>query len=131
MVRYFSLSQEHLRIPCKIYEPDFGAPKQCILGVHGFGAGKDAHILAALSEEMSIFGAATVCFDFPAHGENPQNTDTHPKAVPSGLERHKRLSIVCVERWSQSNEEQEQAYRATRDEYATRVGKRWSTRSEA
>ena len=75
MERYFSLSQGPLRIPCKIYEPDFGAPRRCILGVHGFGMGKDTEILTALSEEMSIFGAATVCFDFPAHGENPLGSD--------------------------------------------------------
>ena len=75
MERYFSLSQEHLRIPCKIYEPDLGAPRRCILGVHGFGASKDTEILAALSEEMSIFGASMVCFDFPAHGESPMQSD--------------------------------------------------------
>lgn len=75
MERYFSLSKGPLRIPCKIYEPNFGAPIRCILGVHGFGAGKDTEILAALSEEMGIFGAATVCFDFPAHGENPLQSD--------------------------------------------------------
>lgn len=75
MERYFSLSLEHLRIPCKIYEPDFGAARRCILGVHGFGTGKDTEILTALSEEMGIFGAATVCFDFPAHGENPLQSD--------------------------------------------------------
>ena len=75
MVRYFSLSQEHMRIPCKIYEPDFGAPKQCILGVHGFGTDKDTEILSTISEEMSIFGAAMICFDFPAHGESPMQND--------------------------------------------------------
>lgn len=75
MERYFTLSLEHLRIPCKIYEPDFGAPSRCILGVHGFGAGKDTEILTALSEEMGIFGAATICFDFPAHGENPLQSE--------------------------------------------------------
>lgn len=75
MERYFSLSQGSLRIPCKIYEPDFGAPRRCILGVHGFGASKDTHVLRSLSEEMSIFGAATVCFDFPAHGENPLQSE--------------------------------------------------------
>ena len=75
MERYFSLSLEHLRIPCKIYEPDFGAAQRCILGVHGFGAGKDTQILTALSEEMAIFGAATVCFDFPAHGDSPLQSD--------------------------------------------------------
>ena len=75
MERYFSLSLEHLRIPCRIYEPDFGAAKRCILGVHGFGASKDTQVLTALSEEMAIFGAATVSFDFPAHGENPLQSD--------------------------------------------------------
>lgn len=75
MERYFSLSSEHLRIPCRIYEPDFGAPRRCILGIHGFGTSKDTQILRDLSEEMGIFGAATVCFDFPAHGENPLQSD--------------------------------------------------------
>ena len=75
MERYFSLSEGPLRIPCRIYEPDFGAPRFCILGVHGFGAGKDTQVLTALSEEMGIFGAATVCFDFPAHGDNPLQSD--------------------------------------------------------
>ena len=75
MERYFSLSQGPLRIPCKIYEPDFGAPQRCILGVHGFGGSKDTEILTALSEELSIFGAASVCFDFPAHGDSPLDSD--------------------------------------------------------
>ena len=75
MERYFTLSDGPLRIPCKIYEPDFGAPRRCILGVHGFGTGKDTHVMSALSEEMSIFGAAMICFDFPAHGESPLESD--------------------------------------------------------
>ncbi len=76
MERYFSLSNGPLRVPCRMYEPDFGALRRCILGVHGFGGSKDTHILQTLSEEMSFFGAATVCFDFPAHGENPMESDT-------------------------------------------------------
>lgn len=75
MERYFSLSHETLRIPCRIYEPDFGAPKRCILGVHGFGGSKDTEILTALSEEMSIFGSAMICFDLPAHGDSPMESD--------------------------------------------------------
>ena len=62
-----------MRIPCKIYEPEFGALRHCILGVHGFGGGKDTHVLSALSEEMSLFGAAMICFDFPAHGDCSKN----------------------------------------------------------
>ena len=75
MERYFSLSNGTLRIPCKIYEPDFGALNRCVLGVHGFGASKDTHVLSALSEELSIFGTATVCFDLPAHGDSPMQSD--------------------------------------------------------
>ena len=75
MERYFSLSQETLRIPCRIFEPDFGAPKRCILGVHGFGGSKDTEILTSLSEEMSIFGFASICFDFPAHGDSVMDSD--------------------------------------------------------
>ena len=75
MERYFSLSQESLRIPCRIYEPDFGAPKRCILGVHGFGGSKDTEILTTLAEEMSIFGSSMVCFDLPAHGDSPMESD--------------------------------------------------------
>ena len=75
MERYFSLSQESLRIPCRIYEPDFGAPKRCILGVHGFGGSKDTEILTTLAEEMNIFGSSMVCFDFPAHGDSPMESD--------------------------------------------------------
>lgn len=73
MERYFTLSSGPMRVPCKIYEPDFGAPRFCILGVHGFGANKDTEILSSLSEEMSFFGASTVTFDFPAHGDNPND----------------------------------------------------------
>ena len=76
MERYFSLSNGPLRVPCRMYEPDFGEIRRCILGVHGFGASKDTHILKALSEEMSFFSASTVCFDFPAHGDNPMESDT-------------------------------------------------------
>jgi len=93
MERYFSLSQETLRIPCRICEPDFGAPKHCILGVHGFGASKDAQILTSLSEEMSIFGFASICFDFPAHGESPLES--------ADLTLHNCIeSLLCTARWA-------------------------------
>ena len=75
MEQYFMISDGQLRVPCKITEPEFGTIRRCILGVHGFGAGKDTHVLSALAEEMSVFGAATVSFDFPAHGENPMQSD--------------------------------------------------------
>ena len=87
MERYFTISDGQFQVPCKICEPDFGALRRCILGVHGFGAGKDTHVLSALAEEMSVFGAATVCFDFPAHGESPMQSDmlTLPNCIDTLL----------------------------------------------
>lgn len=87
MERYFTISDGHFRVPCKISEPDFGELHRCILGVHGFGADKDTHVLSALAEEMSVFGAAMVCFDFPAHGESPMQSDalTLPNCIDTLL----------------------------------------------
>lgn len=71
MEKTFLLSSDGLEIPCKLYEPDFGQICRCIIGVHGFGGSKDSEVLVSIAEEMGLFGAATVCFDFPAHGESP------------------------------------------------------------
>lgn len=67
----YLLSHGALRIPCRLYEPDFGSVRRVILGVHGFGGSSLDQIQAGIAEEMGIFGAATVRFDFPGHGENP------------------------------------------------------------
>lgn len=71
MERSFNLTHGEMVIPCKVFEPDFGPVQRCIVGVHGFGGNKDSQILADIAEEMGLFGAATVRFDLPAHGENP------------------------------------------------------------
>lgn len=65
------LSHGALQIPCKIYEPGCGAIRRCILGVHGFGGDKESSCLEAVADEMGLYETATVCFDFPAHGESP------------------------------------------------------------
>jgi alpha-beta hydrolase superfamily lysophospholipase len=95
MERYFTISDGHFRVPCKISEPDFGALRRCILGVHGFGTSKDTHILSALAEEMSVFGAATVCFDFPAHGESPMQSDT--LTLPNCID-----TLLYTARWARN-----------------------------
>jgi alpha-beta hydrolase superfamily lysophospholipase len=95
MERYFTISDGHFRVPCKISEPDFGALRRCILGVHGFGANKDTHVLSALAEEMSVFGAATVCFDFPAHGESPMQSDT--LTLPNCID-----TLLYTARWARN-----------------------------
>lgn len=71
MEKSFILSGNGLEIPCISTEPDFGTAHRCIIGVHGFCGSKDSKVLVDIGEEMGIFGAATVRFDFPAHGDSP------------------------------------------------------------
>lgn len=92
MERRFVLACGDAEIPCKLYEPDYGPVRRCIIGVHGFGGDKDAAVLVSLSEEMGLFGAATVRFDFPAHGENAR-TDRE-LTLPNCQD-----TLMCVARW--------------------------------
>lgn len=71
MERQFTLSAAGVQIPCKLYEPDHCAPLRVIIGVHGFCGDKDSAVLTSIADEMGIFGAACLCFDFPGHGDSP------------------------------------------------------------
>lgn len=71
MERSFTVPLGEFAIPMKVSEPDFGPVTRCIIGVHGFCGHKDSAVLQSISEEMGLFGAATVRFDLPCHGENP------------------------------------------------------------
>lgn len=75
MEKQFLLSRGELKISCKLTEPPSGAPRRVVLGVHGFGGSADDQIQTGIAEEMEMFGAATVRFDFPAHGESPISSD--------------------------------------------------------
>ena len=59
-------------IPCCVTYCEDVPVKQVVLGVHGFGGSKNDAIQQAIAEEMAMFCDATVRFDFPAHGENPE-----------------------------------------------------------
>ena len=71
MERRFILKENGLQIPCILEEPEYCTVRRCIIGVHGFCGSKDSKILVDIAEEMGLFGAATVRFDFPAHGDSP------------------------------------------------------------
>lgn len=71
MDKYLMIPQGEFDLPLKVSEPDFGPVTRCILGVHGFCGHKESEVLQSISEEMGLFGAASVCFDLPCHGENP------------------------------------------------------------
>ncbi len=60
-------------IPCCVTCCEDLPVKQVVLGVHGFGGSKNDAIQQAIAEEMAMFCDATVRFDFPAHGENPED----------------------------------------------------------
>ena len=64
--------QEWLRgkIPFRIDMPEGGSIRRVVLGVHGLGGSMDDAIQAGIAEEMVLFGAASVRFDLPCHGQN-------------------------------------------------------------
>ena len=70
------LHRGKLHIPCRVTRPDGHPVNQVVLGVHGFGGSSDDVIQHGISEEMTMFCDATVRFDFPAHGENPEKEFT-------------------------------------------------------
>ena len=71
MEREFFLTHKSITIPCKLTEPDRTLIKRVVLGVHGLGGSTEDAIQAAIAEEMELFYAATLRFDFPAHGDSP------------------------------------------------------------
>lgn len=71
MERRFTLKENGLRIPCVLEEPEYCTVRRCIIGVHGICGSKDSQILEDIAAEMGLFGAATLRFDFPAHGDSP------------------------------------------------------------
>jgi len=71
MEHTFTLTQGKLTIPCKLSMPDFGDIRRVVLGVHGLGGSMDDEIQAGIAEEMELFYAATMRFEFPAHGGSP------------------------------------------------------------
>ena len=75
MEKRFLLSQKELNIPCVLSCPDSGDVRRVVLGVHGFGGSAADPIQEGIAEEMVLFRAATLRFDFPAHGESPMDSE--------------------------------------------------------
>ncbi len=93
MEKTFLLSQNELHIPCRLSLPDDGEIHRVVLGVHGLGGSTMDEIQVGISEEMSLFYSATVRFDFPAHGENPMDSDDF---TLSNCEN----TLLAVARWA-------------------------------
>lgn len=71
MEKTVMLSRGDLKIYCKQTEPDFGDIRRVVLSVHGLGGSTEDTIQTSIAEEMEIFSAATIRFDFPVHGQSP------------------------------------------------------------
>ena len=76
MEKAFLLYRGRLSVPCRLTVAGDVPPQRVVLGVHGFAGSKDDAIQRDLAEEMALFGAAAIRFDFPAHGENPEREFT-------------------------------------------------------
>lgn len=105
MEKTFLLSKENLRIPCKLSEPDDGGIRRVVLGVHGFGGSADDQIQAGIAEEMEMFYAATLRFDFPAHGKSSMDSsaftlenciDTLLAVARNAKERYPQVEDLCI-----------------------------------
>jgi alpha-beta hydrolase superfamily lysophospholipase len=66
----YTLRAGILEIPCRLEMPLGGEPQRVVLGVHGLGGSMEDEIQAGIAEEMTLFGAASIRFDLPCHGEN-------------------------------------------------------------
>lgn len=104
MEHRFSITQGSLRIPCRLTEPE-GDIRRLVLGVHGLGGSTDDAIQTAITEEMNLFYAAVMRFDFPAHGESPLDSQafTLENCTASLLcaarhirERYPQVEDLCV-----------------------------------
>ena len=103
MERVFLLRRGNLSIPCRWTVAADSPPQRLFLGVHGFAGSKDDAIQKDLAEEMCLFGAAAICFDFPAHGENPEEVltlrgcmDTLVEVARHAREEYPEISDLCL-----------------------------------
>ena len=103
MEKFFTISNGGRNTPCILREPDTGRPSRLVLGVHGIGGCKEDPIQESIAEEMELFGAAVLRFDFPAHGENEEEilslhgcVDTLLDMADYGMEHYPDLKDLCI-----------------------------------
>ena len=105
MERNVVLNRDQLQISCKLSAPDARTVRRVVLGVHGFGGSADDEIQTGIAEEMRLFGAAMLRFDFPCHGESPMDGDaftldncvnTLITAAGFALEQYPDAEELCI-----------------------------------
>ena len=102
MESFFYLNQNGQAIPCRLTRPE-GPLERLVLGVHGLAGSMDDEIQTAIAQEMSLFYAATVRFDLPGHGQNPESRLTVSGCVDALLavarearRRFPQVEDLCV-----------------------------------
>lgn len=104
MEHSFSITQGGLRIPCRLAEPE-GDIRHIVLGVHGLGGSMDDAIQTSIAEEMTLFYAAVMRFDFPGHGSSPlgagdftlENCTASLKSAAGYVrERYPQVEDLCI-----------------------------------
>ena len=90
-------------VPCRITEPDDGWIRRIVLGVHGLGGCSTDAIQCDIAAEMALFHGATFRFDFPGHGENPNDNLCVEDCIQSLMavaraakERFPQVDDLCI-----------------------------------
>lgn len=103
MEQRFTISHGDMETPCILCEPEYGALRRIVLGVHGFGGSMHDPIQDSIAEEMELFGSVVLRFDFPAHGENLEDVlslrscvDTLLTVARYARERYPKLEDLCI-----------------------------------
>ena len=103
MEQRYMISNGGRETPCILREPDYGTPRRIVLGVHGIGGSMNDPIQQSIAEEMELFGAATLRFDLPGHGDNDEEimslqgcVDTLLDVADFALERHPGAEDLCI-----------------------------------
>ncbi|MBQ7098935.1 MAG: alpha/beta fold hydrolase [Oscillospiraceae bacterium] len=103
MEQQFLISVAERQTPCIVREPDYGAPQRIVVGVHGIGGSMRDPIQVSIAEEMEMFGAVSLRFDLPAHGENDEEilslrgcVDTLLDVAEFALARYPDVEDLCI-----------------------------------
>ncbi len=105
MEKQFLLTHGALEIPCWLTEPEGSSIRQIVLGVHGLCGSAMDDIQRAIAEEMELYYAATLRFDFPSHGSSPLDSsgftlqnckDSLLAAARFAKARYPEISDLCI-----------------------------------
>lgn len=97
----FQITSGELKVACRLSEP--AQVNRVVLGVHGFTGSAQDQIQTGIAEEMALFRSAVLRFDFPGHGQSPEEKLTLKGCVDSLLavarfarEKYPLVEDLCI-----------------------------------